>query len=437
MRIIYLECKMGAAGDMLMGALYDLLPKDKQQAFLKKMQRLGLPGVTVHAEDREKCGIHGVHMSVQADGEEEGTMVRAGHTHADAHHHEHHHEHHHDHHHHHSSMKEIRDLLAHMEVSQAVKHQATAVYTLIAEAESRAHQMPVEQIHFHEVGSLDAVADVVGNCLLLEMLNVERIVASPVHVGSGTVHCAHGILPVPAPATADLLRGIPIYGGEIAGELCTPTGAALLRYFVDAFEPMPMMTVEKTGYGMGNKDFVQANCLRAMLGEMAVCGMADDQTTTAMGNAARISEIACNLDDMTGEEIGFAVETLMAAGALDVFTQPITMKKSRPAVMLSVLTRPADEARMIDLLFTHTRTIGLRIYDCRRRELPRRIERKETPLGPVRVKVSGGSACEEDEEKNENAVNGYLRRKVEYEDLARLARENGLSLDAVRRQIGE
>ena len=214
-------------------------------------------------------------------------------------------------------MHDVEHVVSHMAVSDKVKRDILAVYGLIAQAESRVHGVPVPEIHFHEVGTLDAIADVTAVCLLMEELSPDQVAASPVHVGCGQVQCAHGLLPVPTPATAELLRDIPIYGGEIRGELCTPTGAALLRHFVTSFGPVPAMRTEAIGYGMGKKDFPAANCVRALLGETR------DQTDLVV-------ELSCNLDDMGAEDIGFAMEQLLAAGALDVYTLPIGMKKKLP-----------------------------------------------------------------------------------------------------------
>ena len=297
MRTIYLDCGMGAAGDMLMAALLELCP-EKQEEFLGKMNGLGLPGVKVEAEPAVKCGITGTHMNVTVFGEEEESedVHDHGHTHSheacesaaadglhshahshdghdhhhedhDAHSHAHHHGDHvhshdgHDHshhHHHHSTMAGIASIIEGLEIPAPVKEDMKAVYALIAEAEAHAHGMPVDQIHFHEVGTMDAVADIAGVCLLFHELGADQIIASPVHVGSGHVHCAHGILPVPAPATAHILQGIPVYSTQVQGELCTPTGAALLKHFVKEFREMPVMTTSKIGYGMGKKDFERA-----------------------------------------------------------------------------------------------------------------------------------------------------------------------------------
>lgn len=411
MRTIYLDCSMGAAGDMLMAALLELLPE--KDTFLQKMQSLGLPGLEISAEPSVKCGITGTHMRVLIHGEEEGhphehAAEAHAHSHADAP--EAAHAHVHVHPHHHTDLDELTHRISHLNVSEAVRSDILAVYQSIADAESRVHGVPVEQIHFHEVGSLDALADVTGVCLLMELLAPEQVLASPVHVGSGQVRCAHGILPVPAPATALLLEGIPIYGGSIRGELCTPTGAALLRRFVTRFGPLPPMRVEKTGYGMGTKDFEAANCVRAMLG----------QTEESAGH---ILELACNLDDMTPEAVGFAMEQLFAAGALDVYTTPIGMKKNRPGVLLTCMCREDNREAMLRTIFRHTSTLGVRVSVCDRYTLSRRQYAVQTPDGEIRVKESSGW--------------GVLRRKAEFEDLAHIARQTGKSIAEVLDTISE
>ena len=424
MKTLYLECGMGAAGNMLMAALLELIPD--RQAFIDRMNALGLPGVHVEAEKAVKCGITGTHMKVTVDGEEEESLD--AHDHGDEHHHhdhehEHHHhdhdhdhEHHHDHdhdhdhhhHHHHTSVADIKGIIDGLKVSDRVKADAKAVYALIADAESRVHGHPVSEIHFHEVGTVDAVADVVGVCLLMEEIGAEQIVASPVHVGSGHVHCMHGILPVPAPATALILSGIPTYGGQVQGELCTPTGAALLKHFVSRFGDRPVMAAEAIGYGMGKKDFERANCLRAFLG-------------SSEGEREEITRLECNLDDMTGEDIGFAMEQLFKAGARDVYTQSIGMKKSRPGVLLSVICLPQDADQLAAVMMQHTTTLGIRRQDLSRYTLQRSVETVETSFGPVRVKTATGM--------------GVHRRKAEYDDLAALAEQNHVPLETVRGEV--
>ena len=384
MRTIYLDCGMGAAGDMLTAALLELMPN--QDAFVEELNGLGIPGIRFTAEKCEKCGILGTHMKVTVHGEEED-----------------------DHHHHHGHLADIRGIVSGLPLPTMVKLDILAVYEEIAQAESHVHGVPVEHIHFHEVGTMDAIADVTAVCLLLHRLAPDKIIASPVHVGSGQVRCAHGILPVPAPATAYLLRGIPIYGGSIDGELCTPTGAALLKHFATEFGQMPVMKVQAIGYGMGRKDFPRANCVRALLGE-----------TEAPIDA--IVELRCNVDDMTGEAIGFALEQLLGSGALDAFTVPVGMKKSRPGVLITVLCREEKKEAMVHLLLKHTTTLGVREFPCRRYALSRTMEVVNTPFGPVRKKVSSGY--------------GVRREKLEYDDLAKIAKEQHISLAEALDQIG-
>lgn len=401
MRTLYIDCGMGAAGDMLTAALLELLSESDRKAFLKELSGLGIPGVSFHAEPMEKCDIRGTHMKVTVDGVEEESL--------DAHHHEHHHGHDHGHAHHHSGMHDIEHIVrGHMQVSDRVKDDIMAVYALIGEAESHAHGVPVSEIHFHEVGSLDAVADIAAVCLLMERLSPDQVIVSPIHVGSGHVHCAHGILPVPAPATAYILKDVPIYGGAIDGELCTPTGAALLKHFATGFGSMPVMRTEAIGYGMGMKDFPAANCVRAMLGET------EDRSET-------VTELSCNVDDMTAEQIGFAMEKLFETGALEVYTIPIGMKKSRPGTLIRVICREEDREAMVRSIFRHTSTIGIRETSQRRYVLDREIRTVETKLGEVRQKISRGY--------------GVIRSKYEYDDLARIARENDMSGEEVRERI--
>ncbi len=413
MKTLYLECNMGAAGDMLTAALLELT--EDRQAFVDRMNALGLHGVQVCAEHAVKCGITGTHMKVTVNGTEE--EAGDGHHHEHEHHHDHeqhqddhnhHHDHEHHHEHHHASMTDINALIDALPVSDKVKDDAKAVYALIADAESKVHGRPVTEIHFHEVGTMDAVADVVGVCLLMEQLSPEQVIASPVHTGSGHVHCAHGILPVPAPATAMILQGIPSYSTGVRGELCTPTGAALLKHFANRFGDRPVMSVSAIGYGMGKKDFDQANCVRAFLGE-------------SEGTREMITKLECNLDDMTGEDIGFATEQLLAAGARDVFTQPIQMKKNRPGILLSVICLPEDADRLAEVMMKHTTTLGIRRQDMSRYALKRSEETVATLYGDVRVKRSTGMGVE--------------RIKPEYDDLAAIAREKDLPLNIIRQEI--
>ena len=298
----------------------------------------------------------------------------------------------------------------HIKVNDKVRKDILAVYQTIAEAESKVHNTTVDQIHFHEVGTMDAIADVTAVCYLIDRLGVDEIYASPIHVGMGTVKCAHGILPVPAPATAEILKDVPIYSREeINGELSTPTGAALLKHFVKEFKPLPVLKVSKIGYGMGTKDFPIANCVRAILGE------------DFSANKGIVRELDFNVDDMTGEEIGYLNDMLLKNGAVEVFVTPIQMKKGRPGNLISVLCSEEKEQALVELIFKYSTTIGIRESVKNRFVLDRRIEETETEFGIVRRKLSSGY--------------GVSRSKYEYDDLAKIAQETGLSIKEILERI--
>lgn len=386
MRTLYIDCSMGCAGDMLTAALLELHP-DKDD-FLRRMNAALGGKAVLSASPDSKCGLRGTHVTVLINGDEEGEATR--------------------HHHEHTSISEILSFIDSVPLEVKVREDAKKVYSLIAEAESRVHGHPIENVHFHEVGSLDALADVLSVCALMHELAPERILASEVNVGSGTVRCAHGILPVPAPATELILRGVPIYSGKIKSELCTPTGAALLKYFVWKFGAMPTMQIENAGCGTGKKDFECANVVRAFIGE-----------TTDEGD--RIIELACNLDDMTPEELSFAMEELFTLGALDVYFTSIGMKKSRPGVKLTCMCREKQREQMLECIFKHTTTLGVREYVCKRYELGRSEKTVRTQDGEVRVKISSGY--------------GVVREKAEYEDLAALARKSGKTIAQIRSEV--
>ena len=394
MKTLYIDCSMGAAGDMLTAALLELLPDP--EAFLERLNGLGIPGVSYVRSEEQKNGIRGTHMCVRIRGTEE----EAFHAHPEEQEHHRHHE--------HRSLKEILDLVDSLPVRDATRKNISEVYQLLAEAESTVHGSQVSEIHFHEVGMLDAVADITAVCLLMEELQPDVILASPVHVGSGTIKCAHGVLPVPAPATAELLKGIPIYSGEIKGELCTPTGAALLRHFVTRFENMPAIAVSRIGYGIGTKDFPTANCLRVFLGETA-------------GDTDIMTELSLNVDDMTAEEIGFAMDRIFEAGAAEVYTVPIGMKKNRPGTLIRAICRPEKKDDVIRSIFRHTSTIGLRAYETKRYVLSRKEMTKNTPYGEVHWKHTSGY--------------GVTKEKAEYDDVARIAMETGRSFSEIRDAI--
>jgi len=404
MKTIYLECKMGAAGDMLAASLLDLF--ENKQELLEKLNGIGVPKVQYVLEESTKCGIVGKHLSVLIEGEEEHVEDvsddESGHEHN---HHGHHH------HHSHHSLYDIEEIIENLKLSKEIKSDIREIYQLLAEAESTVHGKTVSEIHFHEVGELDAIADIAAVCFLMHELDPDKVLVSPVNVGGGNVKTAHGILPVPAPATAELLKEIPTYSSEnIKGELCTPTGAALLKYFAFGFSSQPVMRVNKIGYGMGKKDFAQANCVRAILGE-------------SNEEPECIIELSCNIDDMTPEEVAFATESLFGAGAIEVYTISVGMKKNRPGILMVCMCREDDRDAIIKTIFNHTTTIGIRENICNRFVLSREFKTVETPYGQVRVKKSYGYDTK--------------KEKIEYDDLAGIARRTGRSIMSLRKEIEE
>lgn len=399
MKVLYLECGMGASGDMLVSALSALLPD--REAFISEINNaLSAIGASVEISDRSSKGVTGLHTNVLINGVSE-----------DSHDYGHDHIHNKAHGHSHDSSRDLQSisaLIGGLKLPDTVKNNAKSIYGMIAEAESRVHGTNVETVHFHELGALDAVCDIVCVCMLMEMLSPDKVITSPVHVGSGSVMSSHGVIPVPAPAAAELLKGIPVYGGEISGELCTPTGAALLKRFSNEFGAMPHMMIQKTGYGIGTKDFPRCNCLRAFLG----------QTTDAVScTNDQVVELSFHIDDMTPEAIGYASEIFRESGALDALLIPAQTKKNRPCCLLKVLCRPEDEQRLVRLIFAHTTTIGLRRAVMDRYTLARRTETVETEFGPVNVKFSEGF--------------GIAKSKPEYEDMAFLADKTGLPLQKI------
>ena len=411
MKTLYLDCGMGAAGDMLTAALLELFPQPEKM--IDELNTLRIPHVEFSMEKVSKCGILGTHVTVKVHGHEEhehhydavhNTVHEMAHDearHENANHM-------HSHHHAHSSLHDIEHILSHMHITDKIRQDVLSVYNLIADAESKAHGVPVPEIHFHEVGNLDAIADVTAVCILMDKLSPSKVIVSPIHVGSGQVRCAHGILPVPAPATAHILQGCPIYGGKIKGELCTPTGAALLKYFADDFGDMPVMSISSIGYGMGKKDFEVANCVRAMLGE-----------TTSSKDI--MYELNCNVDDMTAEQIGFALDCCFKVGAVEAFTIPINMKKSRPGTLIRVICKEELKETLIHTIFKYTSTAGIRETKVERSVLERNITEIETPYGSIRRKDYSGY--------------GVTRSKYEYDDLARIASEQQMSIEELLKNI--
>ena len=385
MKTLYIECSMGCAGDMLTGALLELLPEPDDVIGL--INRAGIPGVTVSRERAESHGVVGTRVAVKIDGREEDEAGEG------------------QRHHHHAGMADIRAIVNSLNVALPIKNHVLAVYDLIAEAESKVHGAAVSEVHFHEVGMADAIADILGVSLILERLHPDEIVVSPVHVGSGRVKCAHGWLPVPAPATAEILKGVPIYSADVDGELCTPTGAALLKHFATRFGSMPRMVPDGVGYGMGTRPLPVFSAVRALIGEREEA-------------SARVLQLSFNVDDMTAEDIAFAAERLFEAGAYEVFTVPVTMKKSRPGTLVRVSCAPEKRDGLLRAIFRHTSTNGVSEAETVTHTLKKYTVTASTPFGPVRVKRSEGFGAE--------------REKPEYEDVARIAREHGLSLREIK-----
>ena len=406
MKTLYIECRMGVAGDMLTAALLDLLPEEKRYEVLKALQTAAPHGIEISCKSVEKCGIRGNYVSVLIDGCTEETDCE--------HHHEHHHEHH--------KMSDIVEIVGKMNIADKVKKDVIEVYNLLARAESHAHGKKVEEIHFHEVGNKDAIMDITSVCYLMNLIGADSVFASPINVGSGFVHCAHGTLPVPAPATEYLLRGIPYYEGNIDSELCTPTGAALLKYYVKSFCPRPMMSISKTGIGCGKKDFETANCVRVFMGTVLNSANGfSEYAEQEVSDKDKVFQLEANVDDMTGEEIGFAIGRLFEAGAREVFTTAIYMKKNRPGSLISVICSNDKKNEIVKAFFKHTTTIGIRQKECRRYILERNIETVKTSAGEVRKKISQGYETK--------------RSKLEFDDVEKIALENNISFREAKKML--
>ena len=446
MKTLYIECKMGAAGDMLMSALFELLSDEEQSKFINTINRLFGSDIQIDVENKNTCGICGSHIHVKVMGIEESPLDNTLHENEkihvhiqesnSTHHHDHDYkfnhdnnhnfnqDHSHSHLHTHYSYESVRHIIENLDIEDTVKHNALSIYELIGNAEAKVHNTSLQNIHFHEVGSLDAMVDIVGCCILISYINPDKIICSPIHVGNGTVKCAHGVLPVPAPATAEILQQIPYYTGSIDTELCTPTGAAILRHFVDEFCDMPTMNIEKIGYGIGNKEFDIANAVRIFYGNLS-------STNTKIAKHVssdcedylidHILEISCNLDDMTGEELGYAMEVLLDAGALDVFFQPIYMKKNRPGVLLKCFCEKSKKELFTDLFFRHTTTRGVRYMEYDRTKLSSSFEEIQTSAGTVRNKISTGKEIR--------------KSKLEFDDLKKIANALNISLEDAKKII--
>jgi uncharacterized protein (TIGR00299 family) protein len=347
MKLLYLDCFAGISGDMFLGALIDL--GVSEDALRTALAKLKLPGYTISTRRVVKQNISATKFDVHAE----------------------------SHGHHHRGYSEIAGMIAGSGLSENVKRRATSVFRRIGEAEAKIHGVPLEKIHFHEIGAVDSILDIVGACAAVETLGVERIVALPPPMGSGFVETAHGKFPVPAPATLALLTGVPTGSSSEKSELVTPTGAALLVEFAAEFGSMPAMVVEKIGYGAGSRELVTTpNVLRAVLG-----------STTTAAESDSVAVIEANIDDMNPQWFGDVMERLLVNGALDVFLTPIQMKKNRPGTLLTVLCESGDADRFAELVLAHTTSFGVRIHEARRRKLAREIVRVPTQFGEIDVKV--------------------------------------------------
>ncbi len=386
-KTLYLDCFSGASGDMIVGALLDC---GLEFDFLKdELAKLGISGYDLSLTRVDRSGISSSKFDVH---------LHHDHSHD---HHDHHHHHHHD----HRGLTEIKRMIGESHLSDTVKERSLTIFQRIGEAESKIHNVPIETVHFHEVGAIDSIVDIIGASIGIEALGIEHVFSSPLHVGAGTFTCAHGTYPVPGPATAEILRDVPIYSGEIQGELVTPTGAAIISTTSSGYGPMPMMRIDRVGYGAGTREYPKfPNVLRAILGRMV-----EDADRTP----GTITVIEAQIDDLNPQVFGHLMEQALEAGALDIFYIPVQMKKNRPGVLLTLLCRPEDRERMSHLIFRETATLGLRYRDERREILQREHSTVETPYGPIRIKLARTS--------DGTVVNA----SPEYEDCRSVAEKHG------------
>ena len=348
MKTLYFDCFAGASGDMILGAM--VAAGVDPRVLREQLSLLGVEGFSVEFETVNRSGLSATYARVKA-----------------AHEHTHRH------------LADILKIIFASGLSEGVKQRAAKIFSRLAEAEARVHHEPVDHVHFHEVGALDAIVDVVGASISFELLAIDRFVCSPLHVGSGTVEMAHGRFPVPPPAVTELLKGVPFYSTDVAGELLTPTGAAIITTVADEYGAIPQMVVEQVGYGAGTREYDKfPNVLRVLLGE------AESHTTTD----ERLWMIETNIDDLSPQIIGHVMDRAFELGALDCYFTPVQMKKNRPGVLLSILCGKREKEAVMRLVFTETTTLGVRSYEVERRALERNIVSVETPYGPIDVKVA-------------------------------------------------
>jgi pyridinium-3,5-bisthiocarboxylic acid mononucleotide nickel chelatase len=383
MKAAYFDCFSGISGDMTLGALVDAgCSLDTLRA---KLQDLQVPGWELSTEKVWKNGMAATHAKVKAA----DTQT-------------------------HRSLTTILGILEKSSLDERVKERASAIFRKLGEAEATVHDVPLDKIHFHEVGAVDAIVDIVGACIGFEELGFETFACSPLNVGGGTAKMAHGTLPVPAPATARLLMGKPTYSNGVQKELVTPTGAAIVSTLCEKFGPQPAMRISAIGYGAGTIDLEsQPNVLRIMVGEVS------EKSIEGHGGTIRVLE--ANLDDMNPQIFGYLLEKALGAGALDVFGTPVQMKKSRPGTLITILCKPEDEGRFQQMLFAETTTLGVRSHLVERHALPREVVRVETPFGEVRMKIS-------------RSADRIQHAAPEFDDCRKLAEEKNVPLQEVMEQ---
>ncbi|MDY6411206.1 MAG: nickel pincer cofactor biosynthesis protein LarC [Synergistales bacterium] len=399
MKTLYLDCFAGIAGDMFIGALLNLVPDKKILAEgIKKIRALNPEEYELIIEETTKNGLAGINFDVKLN-------------------HEHHHEHEHNHEHHHRHLADIEEMISSSGLSLTVKREVLRGFSILAEAEAHVHGTTPDKIHFHEVGAVDSIIDITGAFILMEALGWPRVLCSPINTGSGTVECAHGVLPVPAPATEYLLHGLPVFAQGSPMERTTPTGALLAKILADGFSAIPNGKIIASGFGFGNRESDDMpNALRALL--------IDTSSETEINGLVRekISLLECNIDDMNPQDYESVIEKLFASEALDVWTENIFMKKNRPAVKLCCLARPEDVMKFSEIILKNTTSQGVRFSEFDRLRLKWKIEEVETPLGKIHVKVT--------------ELNGGTVRKVpEYEDVKKIAMLHNISMFEARQKI--
>lgn len=401
LKILYYDCFSGLSGDMNLAAMIAL--GVDQEYLREELAKLDMQDeFSLRVGPGERKGICGTRVDVELHTHQPGQDQEHHHHH---HHHDHDHQHHHDH--HHRNLHDIETIIGQSGLEEAVRDTALRIFRRVAEAEAKVHGKRLDEVHFHEVGATDSIVDIVGAAICFHALDVDAVWCSPVELGGGFVQCAHGMMPVPAPATVEILHGVPTTCGAVDKECTTPTGAAIVAELADRFVSGPAMTVQQTGYGIGHRDNAIPNVLRVHLATVE-----QEQPSTTQVSATMLQ---CNIDDMTAEMLGVVLDQLMEEGAMDVHFTPIIMKKSRSATMVSVLCREEETEQFQRLLFQHTTTLGIKSVPVHKTELERRIETMETPLGPVRVKRA--------------LLDGrVLRSKPELEDCRALAKQHGLSL---------